>query len=43
MQKIQSSTHCLRPTNKMPLNLGADDWNCVCEVEESTLKECECR
>ena len=30
------------PTVKMFLNLGADDWNCMCEAEESPVKECEC-
>ena len=38
-QQIQSSMHChLHPVIKMHLNLGADDWNCVCTVEESMLK-----
>ena len=32
----------LHPTIKMPLNLDTDNWNGVCEEEESTLKECEC-
>ena len=40
-QSSQSSMHCLQPTVKMPLNLRADDLKCVCEAEESTLKECE--
>ena len=40
-QSVQISMHCLHLTIKMPLNLGADDWNSVCEAEESTLKECE--
>ena len=43
-QEIQSSVHRLHPTIKMPLNLGEDDWNCVCKAEKSTLNECErCR
>ena len=40
--ELYESMHCLNPTIKMPLNLGADDWNCVCEMEKSALKECEC-
>ena len=34
--------HFFHQTVKLPLNLGADDLNGVCEAKESALKECEC-
>ena len=41
---VNSELHAWSTTSdiKMPLNLGTEDWNCVREAEESTLKECEC-
>ena len=42
-EAVNSELHTFHPSDSQDaFDLGADDWDCVYDAEETTFMECEC-